>query len=753
MFRKLVINVIIIAGLVGIHSTSAGVPGTELYLVSAARTQGAQGSQWYTKVWIHNLSSTDPAHITVAYLERDQSNTSPRLQSLDLEPEETLMVEDVFLDLFGLQNAAGALRFESDRAIAVSARIYNLTADGIEESQGQFMAGMPVELGIGLKELSSIAGITQPLDGTFRCNFALLECTGHTAEVEISLMNGDGVVMASKSYQLRPFEARQLRLEDLKSGLYVDGGRLSLQVTSGSGKILGLASNVANGSLSQDPSTLEMEFMLEQAAPGSGDITAVYATSGLSGGGDSGDVSLGIADQGVTSARIANKAVTTPKISPAGSNNGQILTSTGSGVSWQDPPSGSGDGDITAVAATSGLTGGGTTGDVSLGIADGGVTTAKIANNAITNSQIADGQILTADLGSSVVTKAKLSASGGTSGQVLGTNGSSLLWQNTSAFTLPYSGTTSTSGDVMYLRNSGSGRAIQAVSGSDTAVWAQSTSGTAIDARSSTGIGLVASSSSNDGIQATSAGNGKSAVYGEHSVSNGAAVFGRNTSGNHRGCLGCDDAGVRGDNGVTNGYGILGAFTAGVYGVEGSTWGIAGIFDGQVKIYGNLDVQGTLTKSGGSFKIDHPLDPENQYLSHSFVESPDMMNVYNGNITTNGGGFATVELPEWFEALNREFRYQLTVIGGDEQWALARIAEEINNNAFVIQTNVPNTKVSWQVTGIRQDPWAEAHRIPIEETKPKSERGLFIEPALYGQPADKGINPPPPSPSSRPNEN
>ncbi len=77
MFRKLVINVIIIAGLVGIHSTSAGVPGTELYLVSAARTQGAQGSQWYTKVWIHNLSSTDPAHITVAYLERDQSNTSP----------------------------------------------------------------------------------------------------------------------------------------------------------------------------------------------------------------------------------------------------------------------------------------------------------------------------------------------------------------------------------------------------------------------------------------------------------------------------------------------------------------------------------------------------------------------------------------------------------------------------------------------------------------------------------------------------
>lgn len=49
---------------------------------------------------------------------------------------------------------------------------------------------------------------------------------------------------------------------------------------------------------------------------------------------------------------------------------------------------------------------------------------------------------------------------------------------------------------------------------------------------------------------------------------------------------------------------------------------------------GNVAVQNTLSKGGGSFKIDHPLDPENKYLYHSFVESPDMMNVYNGNITT-----------------------------------------------------------------------------------------------------------------------
>src|SRR5262249_23269056 len=78
---------------------------------------------------------------------------------------------------------------------------------------------------------------------------------------------------------------------------------------------------------------------------------------------------------------------------------------------------------------------------------------------------------------------------------------------------------------------------------------------------------------------------------------------------------------------------------------------------------GNGFFAGTLSKGCGSFKIDHPLDPSNKYLSHSFVESPDMMNVYNGNATTDRRGIAAITMPEYFEALNRDFRYQLTVIG------------------------------------------------------------------------------------------
>ena len=90
---------------------------------------------------------------------------------------------------------------------------------------------------------------------------------------------------------------------------------------------------------------------------------------------------------------------------------------------------------------------------------------------------------------------------------------------------------------------------------------------------------------------------------------------------------------------------------------------------------GDVDVLGTLSKSSGSFKIDHPLDPANKYLYHSFVESPDMKNIYDGNVTTDGSGTAIVTMPAWFEALNTDFRYQLTVIG---QLAQAIVASEIS---------------------------------------------------------------------------
>lgn len=168
--------------------------------------------------------------------------------------------------------------------------------------------------------------------------------------------------------------------------------------------------------------------------------------------------------------------------------------------------------------------------------------------------------------------------------------------------------------------------------------------------------------------------------------------------------------------------------------------GPAGVFDGGVTVIGSL------SKSSGSFRIDHPLDPANKYLYHSFVESPDMKNLYDGIVITDDRGYATIEMPDWFEPLNREFRYQLTVIddADSDEFVAAKIVRPLAARSFVIRTSRGNITVSWQVTGTRQDPWAEAHRIPVEEDKPLHERGKYQHPELYGLPKNMGIYSPPP---------
>jgi len=160
-------------------------------------------------------------------------------------------------------------------------------------------------------------------------------------------------------------------------------------------------------------------------------------------------------------------------------------------------------------------------------------------------------------------------------------------------------------------------------------------------------------------------------------------------------------------------------------------------FAGRVGVGGDLNVTGDISKGGGTFKIDHPLDPANKYLYHSFVESPDMMNVYNGNVALDAKGEAWVEMPKWFEALNRDFRYQLTPIGGPGP--SLHIAQEIQDRRFRIAGGSPGLKVSWQVTGIRQDPYANAHRIRVEVDKAPAERGYFLHPEAYGLPAEAGM--------------
>jgi hypothetical protein len=171
----------------------------------------------------------------------------------------------------------------------------------------------------------------------------------------------------------------------------------------------------------------------------------------------------------------------------------------------------------------------------------------------------------------------------------------------------------------------------------------------------------------------------------------------------------------------------------GVYGLNPSSTGDYGGY-----FYGNLHATGSNTKAGGGYKIDHPQDPENMYLIHSDVSSPEMKNVYDGVIELDASGEAVVELPSYFESLNENFRYQLTPIGSSMPDLY--ISQKIEDNRFVISGGKPFMEVSWQVTGIRKDTFARLRAPEVEVVKDVKDQGLYQNPELFGYGKEKAID-------------
>lgn len=271
-----------------------------------------------------------------------------------------------------------------------------------------------------------------------------------------------------------------------------------------------------------------------------------------------------------------------------------------------------------------------------------------------------------------------------------------------------------------------------------------------------------------DGLRASTPGSGRAAVIEKTSASSSIPALvvqhsatSNSTYATHSIILptspGGFSTGVRGQNNGTsgNGIGVWGSHAGtgwGVYGTAaGAGRGVYGVATGTggsgvygtgagganaATFNGNVSVSGTLSKGSGTFRIDHPLDPENRYLSHSFVESPEMKNIYDGVVTLDESGRAAVTMPSYFDALNRDFRYQLTCVGG---YAPIYIEQELADRRFIIAGGTPGLKVSWQVTGVRQDPFAVANPVRVEEEKSDADKGRYLHPAAYGLPEERGI--------------
>ncbi|MCE2652354.1 MAG: hypothetical protein LW650_02285 [Planctomycetaceae bacterium] len=169
-------------------------------------------------------------------------------------------------------------------------------------------------------------------------------------------------------------------------------------------------------------------------------------------------------------------------------------------------------------------------------------------------------------------------------------------------------------------------------------------------------------------------------------------------------------------------FGFATAFTGQPIGVLGATNAI--ITGHGVYASGRLTATGTK-----AFQIDHPLDPANKVLNHYCAEGPEPMNVYSGNVTLDAAGNAVVSLPEWFEAINRDPRYTLTAIGAPAP--LLHIAQEVQDNQFVIAGGQPGQRVSWRIEAVRNDAFVRVAGAPVEQDKGPN-RGRYLHPELHG---------------------
>lgn len=152
---------------------------------------------------------------------------------------------------------------------------------------------------------------------------------------------------------------------------------------------------------------------------------------------------------------------------------------------------------------------------------------------------------------------------------------------------------------------------------------------------------------------------------------------------------------------------------------------------------GNMRILGTLETETIKVRTDHPSDPTNKYLSHAGVTSPDRLNTYTGNVTLDDRGEAVVQLPDYVEAFNTDFRYQLTPVGSAAPDL--HVAEKIQGNAFKIAGGQPNQEISWTVSGVRNDAYAKANPNRVEQEKSVEEKGRYLHPELFGKPVEMNV--------------
>jgi len=143
----------------------------------------------------------------------------------------------------------------------------------------------------------------------------------------------------------------------------------------------------------------------------------------------------------------------------------------------------------------------------------------------------------------------------------------------------------------------------------------------------------------------------------------------------------------------------------------------------------NLTVGGSVSKSSGSFKIDHPLESkkDTHYLVHSFIEGPQADLIYRGEVTLSSGT-ATVNIDTvsgmtdgTFVSLNTNVQ---CFTNNESGWTAVKGSVSGNTLTITAQDNSCTDTISWMVVGERHDAHMKESKTKITDANGK----IIVEP-------------------------
>jgi hypothetical protein len=229
--------VVIIIGLcLVVPAVHALNPDDELWIAAAGRGKGAGSAFWVTDLYILNLGE-ETVMVEIAWLARGQDNTEAEGELFEISASETLVLEDVVLEVFGFNKAWGGIHVEiveddegkstakqdegNKPVLAVNGRVYSAGDDG--ETFGLGFEGVPSNAAISADgpETTHSVGVTD--DADYRSNWYGVNISEDEAEVMVELLDLDGTVLASDEFTMEPFAPILQPVGDLEGPAFANG--------------------------------------------------------------------------------------------------------------------------------------------------------------------------------------------------------------------------------------------------------------------------------------------------------------------------------------------------------------------------------------------------------------------------------------------------------------------------------------------------------------------------------------------------